>query len=46
MTLMAEISQMREMIGDNVKSQNSKNEQNNIFQEISSKKFEGNKKEP
>lgn len=46
MTLMAEISQMREMMGDNVKSQNSKNEQNNIFQEISSKKFEGNKKEP
>lgn len=45
-TLMAEISQMKEMIGGNIKSQNNKNEQNNIFQEISSRKFEGNKKEP
>ncbi|KZL91406.1 YetF domain-containing protein [Clostridium magnum] len=46
MTLMAEISQMKEMIGDNIKPQGNKNEQNNIFQEISSRKFEGNKKEP
>jgi uncharacterized membrane protein YcaP (DUF421 family) len=46
MTLMAEISQMKEIIGGNIKSQSNKNEQNNIFQEISSKKFEGNKKEP
>lgn len=46
MTLMVEISQMKEMIGDNVKSKNSKNEQDNIFEEISSKKFEGDKKEP
>lgn len=45
-TLMTQISQMKEMIGDNIKTQRNKNEQNNIFQEISSRKFEGNKKEP
>lgn len=45
-TLMTQISQIKEMIGDNIKTQGNKNEQNNIFQEISSRKFEGNKKEP
>lgn len=39
--LMSEISQMKNMIV-NSKS----NENNNIFQEINSKKFEGNEKEP
>lgn len=46
MTLMVEISQMKKMIGSNIISQSNNNEQNNIFQEISSRKFEGNKKEP
>lgn len=44
--LMAEISQIKETIGNNIKPQVNKNNENNIFQEISSRKFEGNKKEP
>lgn len=46
MTLMAEISQMKEIIGNNIEPKEFKSENNNIFEEISSKKFEGNKKEP
>lgn len=45
-TLMTEISEMKKIIEFDKKSQNNKNKTNNIFQEISSKKFEGNNKEP
>lgn len=45
-TLMAEISEMKKVVGLNIKPQNNKNKENNIFQEINSKKFEGNNKEP
>ncbi|EKO1913010.1 DUF421 domain-containing protein [Clostridium botulinum] len=44
--LMAEISQIKETLGNNIKPQVNKNNENNIFQEISSRKFEGNEKEP
>lgn len=46
MMLMNELSQMRAMIGNTVNPQDNLNAGNNIFQEIKSKKFEGNKKEP
>lgn len=44
--LMAEISQMKEMIQCNTKSKGNKNKGNNIFQEVIDKEFEGNKNEP
>lgn len=44
-TLMTEISEMKKIVGSNIKSQNN-NKGNNIFKEINSKKFEGNKREP
>ncbi|HGG0417585.1 TPA: DUF421 domain-containing protein [Clostridium sporogenes] len=44
--LMAEISQIKETLRNNIKPQVNKNNENNIFQEISSRKFEGNEKEP
>lgn len=44
-TLMTEISEMKKVIELNIKPQNNKSEGNNIFQEINSKKFEGNKRE-
>ncbi|EQB86127.1 uncharacterized membrane protein YcaP (DUF421 family) [Clostridium punense] len=45
-TLMAEISQVKGIIVNNQNNQQNSNENNDIFKEISSKKFEGNKKEP
>lgn len=45
-TLMTEISEMKKIVGFNIKSHNNKNKENNIFKEINSKKFEGNKREP
>jgi uncharacterized membrane protein YcaP (DUF421 family) len=45
-SLMSEICQMKDMIVNSKPADNSKNENNNIFQEINNKKFEGNKKEP
>ncbi|WP_291299958.1 hypothetical protein [Desulfosporosinus sp. BICA1-9] len=47
MVLMAEISQIKQTIGCNQKTQVNQNQQgNNIFEEFKSKKFEGNKNEP
>ena len=37
---------MKSIIESNLKPQNNKSEENNIFQEIKNKKYEGNKKEP
>ena len=45
-TLITELSQMKSIIQSNLKPQNNKSEENNIFQEIKNKKFEGNKNEP
>jgi len=44
--LMSEISQMKDTIVKSKKAENQSNENNNIFQEINSKKFEGNQNEP
>ncbi|WP_242964502.1 DUF421 domain-containing protein [Clostridium beijerinckii] len=44
--LVSEISEMKKVIEFNMMKQNKTSEKNNIFQEISSKKFEGNKREP
>lgn len=45
-TLMAEISQIKQLIGGNIKPQQNDSNENNIFHEIHDNKFEGNKKEP
>lgn len=45
-TLMAEISEMKKVVEVNIKPQNNKCGENNIFEEINSKKFEGNNREP
>lgn len=44
--LMAEISQIKQLIGGNIKPQQNSNNTNNIFQEINDSKYEGNKREP
>jgi uncharacterized membrane protein YcaP (DUF421 family) len=44
--IMKELSQMKAMLDNNMKSQQSQNQKNNIFEEIKNEKFEGNKKEP
>lgn len=46
--LMGEISQMKSMFGNNMRMQSNqnKNQNNNIFEEINSEKYEGNKNEP
>ena len=46
MQLMAEISQIKQTIGCNMTTQPNGNQPNNIFAEVNSKKFEGNKNEP
>ncbi|GIM30455.1 DUF421 domain-containing protein [Clostridium polyendosporum] len=45
-SIMTEISQMKEMIGYNSKSKDNKNKINDIFEEVNTRKFEGNKNEP
>lgn len=45
-TLMAEISEMKKVVEVNIKLQNNRCGENNIFEEINSKKFEGNNREP
>lgn len=45
-TLMTEISEMKKIVEFNIKPENNNNKGNNIFKEINSKKFEGNKREP
>lgn len=45
-TLMAEISEMKKVVEVYIKPQNNKRGENNIFEEINSKKFEGNNREP
>ncbi|HBV86172.1 MAG TPA: DUF421 domain-containing protein [Desulfosporosinus sp.] len=47
-TLMAELSQIKQAIGVSMETQQNQNQDkaNNIFEEISSKAFEGNKLEP
>ncbi|MBC2729135.1 DUF421 domain-containing protein [Desulfosporosinus sp.] len=47
-TLMAELSQIKQAIGVSMETQQNQNQDkaNNIFEEISSKAFEGNKREP
>jgi uncharacterized membrane protein YcaP (DUF421 family) len=44
--LMSEMSQVKAMIGNNIKSKSNQNQQNNIFEEINNRKYEGNKNEP
>ncbi|NRT87110.1 DUF421 domain-containing protein [Clostridium beijerinckii] len=44
--LVSEISEMKKAIEFNMTNQNKTSGKNNIFQEISSKEFEGNKREP
>ncbi|CUU48610.1 DUF421 domain-containing protein [Clostridium beijerinckii] len=44
--LVSEISEMKKVIEFNMMNQNKTSGKNNIFQEISSKDFEGNKREP
>lgn len=47
MTLMAELSQIKQAVGCNVRiNENQTQQQNNIFTELNSNKFEGNKNEP
>jgi len=46
MQLMAEIAQIKQTIGCNMTTQPNGNQPNNIFAEVNSKKFEGNKNEP
>lgn len=46
MKLMGEISQIKAMFGGNTDIQSNQNQNNNIFEEINSKKYEGNKNEP
>jgi hypothetical protein len=40
---MNEISQMKSMFGNNMSMQSNQNQNNNIFEEINSGKYEGNK---
>ncbi len=44
--LMSEISQIKAMFGSNMNTQSSQSQKNNIFEEIDSKRYEGNKNEP
>lgn len=44
--LMSEISQIKAMFGGNTNIQPNQNQNNNIFEEINNKKYEGNKNEP
>ncbi|WP_270567841.1 DUF421 domain-containing protein [Clostridium beijerinckii] len=44
--LVSEISEMKKVIEFNMMNQNKTSGKNNIFQEVSSKEFEGNKREP
>lgn len=44
--LISEISEMKKVFEFNITAQNKTSGTNNIFQEIGSKKFEGNKREP
>lgn len=44
--IMAEISQIKQLVGGNIQSQQNSNNANNIFEEIKENKFEGNRKEP
>ena len=44
--LISEISQMKTMIINNTIPQSNQNQKNNIFEEINTEKFEGNKNEP
>jgi uncharacterized membrane protein YcaP (DUF421 family) len=43
--LMSEISQLKDMINGNTNAQPNKNKENNIFEEINSQEYEGNKNE-
>lgn len=44
--IMSEISKINEMVIKNIITQSNKNQKNNIFEEVGTKKFEGNKNEP
>jgi uncharacterized membrane protein YcaP (DUF421 family) len=44
--LMSEITQLKEMVVNNINIQPNQNQNNNIFEEINSEKYEGNKNEP
>ncbi|MCJ7690069.1 MAG: DUF421 domain-containing protein [Clostridiaceae bacterium] len=44
--LMSEITQLKAMVVNNINTQPNHNQKNNIFEEINSEKFEGNKNEP
>jgi hypothetical protein len=44
--LMNEISMIKNIFQNNIEFQNTKKQSNNIFEEINSKKFDGNKNEP
>ncbi|MBU3110191.1 DUF421 domain-containing protein [Clostridium lacusfryxellense] len=44
--LMNEISQMKSMFSNNMSMESKQNQNNNIFEEVNSKKYEGNKNEP
>ena len=46
MKLMSEISQIKAMFGGNTDIKSNQNQNNNIFEEINSKRYEGNKNEP
>lgn len=46
MMLMNEISQIKVMLASNMNTQSNQSQTNNIFEEINSKKYEGNKNEP
>ncbi len=44
--IMKELSQVKAMLDNNMKSKQNQNPKNNIFDEIKNEKFEGNKREP
>lgn len=44
--LMKEITELKNIINNHTKSQNNQNQSNNIFEEIKTEKFKGNKNEP
>jgi uncharacterized membrane protein YcaP (DUF421 family) len=44
--IMKELSHMKSMLDNNMKTQKSQNPKNNIFEEITNEKFKGNKREP
>ena len=44
--LMSEITQLKKMVVNNINTQPNQNQNNNIFEEINSEKYEGNKNEP